>query len=145
MVSERVNEIKTLMRDGAWVRGATAPVLAERWGLAVATVEGYAAEAWRAVCDEADDAAEARPTIAGTLAVALAQSAAEKSHKTTAMLADTWSKVVGARAAEKHEHAVVVAQYEALPRSGKVAWLRERAQRMIAEADRLESEGDEPG
>jgi hypothetical protein len=54
------------------------------------------------------------------------------------MLADTWSRVVGARAAERHEHSVIVAQFEALPPAGKAAWLRERAARMLDEAERLD-------
>lgn len=142
-MASRIDAIAEIMRAGAWVRGSSVVEMAAEWGIAVSTAENYSAEAWRRVCAEADDAAQVRPTIAGTLAVALAQSAAAQSHKTTAMLADTWSKVVGARAAERHEHAVVVAQYEALPREGKVAWLRERAKRMLAEADLLEA--DESG
>ncbi len=39
-----------------------------------------------------------------------------------------------------HEHAVVVAQYESLPAAGKAAWLRERAEKMLAEAKRLEAD-----
>lgn len=141
-VAERVDIIADVMRRGQWVRGASSAPLAEEWGLAVNTVEQLASEAWRRVCSEADDAAAARPTIAGTLTVALAQSAAAREHKATAMLADTWSRVVGARAPEKHMHAVVVAQYDAMPKAGKVQWLRERARELEAEADRLEAAGE---
>lgn len=137
-VETRIAEIRMRMRAGIWVRGDSAEELAIEWGVAVATVEGYSAEAWRRVCAEADDAAAARPTIAGTVSVALAQAAGAREYKAVAMLADTWSKVVGARAPERHEHAHVVAQFEALPREGKVTWLRERAARLMAEADRLE-------
>lgn len=131
-------EIMARMRAGLWIRGETASELATEWGLAVATVEGYSAEAWRRICADANDAEHARPTIAGTLAVALEQSAGARNHKATAMLADTWSRVVGARAAERHEHSVIVAQFEALPPAGKAAWLRERAARMLDEAERLD-------
>jgi len=127
-----------MMRAGQWTPGETGRVLAKSFGVPLTTVEHYAAEAWRRVCAEADDAAKARPTIAGTLATSLSQAAAEREYKAVASLADVWSKVVGARAPERHEHAVVVAQYEALPPAGKAAWLRERAAAMIAEADRLE-------
>lgn len=137
----RVAAIAEMMRAGHWTRGASDDVLAERWGLDASTVRKAAAEAWRRVCSESDDADGMRPTIAGTLAVALAQSAAERSHKSTAQLADTLSKVIGARAAERHEHAVVVAQYEALPAAQKAAWLRERAAGLLAEAERLEAAG----
>lgn len=139
-VAERVDTIASIMRSGAWVRGETGKKLARSWGLAVNTVEQLSSEAWRRVCAEADDAARVRPTIAGTLAVALAQSADDQNHRATAMLADTYSRVVGARAPDRVEHAVVVAQYEALPRDGKVSWLKERAKRMLAEAARLEAE-----
>jgi hypothetical protein len=137
----RVAEIRMRMRAGLWKRGETALELAEVWGVTQATVEGYSAEAWRRVCAEADDASAARPTIAGTLAIAFEQAAVAKEFRAVASLADTWSKVVGARAPERHEHAHVVAQFEALPREGKVAWLRERAAKLITEADRLEVEG----
>lgn len=139
-VAVRVDQIADLMRRGQWDRGVSGQPLAEAWGLELKTVELHAAEAWRRVCSEADDAAEARPTIAGTLATSLAQAAASREYKAVASLADVWSKVVGARAPERHEHAVVVAQYEALPRAGKAQWLRERAAALIAEADRLEME-----
>lgn len=146
-VETRIGRIRDMMRTGEWVRGKSSAPLADEWGMAVSSVEGYAAEAWRRVCAEADDAEQARPTIAGTLAVSLEQAATERQYRAVAALADTWSRVVGARAPERVEHAVVVAQYEALPREGKVAWLRERAERMLAEAARLEgteSETDMP-
>lgn len=139
-VAARVDAIAQMMRDGIWERGETAPVLAQEWSVATNTVEQLSSEAWRRVCAESNDADQVRPTIAGTLAVALVQSARARSHKTTAQLADVYSRVVGARAAERVEHAVVVAQFEALPAAGKAAWLRERAARMLAEADRLEAD-----
>jgi len=139
-VSQRVDAIAATMRSGLWVPGESGKILAKDWGLPLTTIEHHAAEAWRRVCAEADDAAKARPTIAGTLATSLSQAAAAHEYKAVASLADVWSKVVGARAPERHEHAVVVAQYEALPPAGKAAWLRERAAAMIAEADRLEAE-----
>ncbi len=139
VVEERIGRIRGVMRAGMWRRGESSLDLAQEWGVALATVEGYAAEAWRRVCAEADDAEVARPTIAGTLSTALTQAADAREYRAVAALADTWSRVVGARAPERVEHAVVVAQYEALPREGKVAWLRERAARMLAEAQRLET------
>jgi hypothetical protein len=142
IIVARVAHIADIMRRGAWERGVTGKELAAEWGLPATTVEHYSKEAWKRVCAEADDAAAARPTIAGTLSVALAQSADRRDHKSTAALADTWSRVVGARAPEKHMHAVVVAQYDAMPKAGKVEWLRERARELEAEAARLEAEGE---
>ena len=137
-VAARIDLIAEVMRRGQWVRGDSCIPLAKEWGVEIKTVEIHAAEAWRRVCAEADDASAARPTIAGTLATSLAQAAEAREYKAVASLADVWSKVVGARAPERHEHAVVVAQYEALPAAGKAAWLRERAAAMLAEAARLE-------
>jgi hypothetical protein len=114
-----VDAIVCIMRAGRWVPGESGKALAESWGLPLTTIEHYTKEAWRRVCAEANDAVEARPTIAGTLATSLAQAAEEREYKAVASLADVWSKVVGARAPERHEHAVVVANYEALPPSGK--------------------------
>ncbi len=136
VVAARVDRIAEIMRAGQWVRGCTGQVLADEWGIPLTTVEHNAGEAWRRVCAEADDATKARPTIAGTLA----QSAEAREHRTTAQLADVWSRVVGARAPERHEHAVVVAQYDAMPKGGKVTWLRERAAALEAEASRLEAD-----
>lgn len=140
VVAARVDHVAAIMRTGQWVRGGTGIELAVEWGVPLTTVESYASEAWRRVCAEADDATKARPTIAGTLATALAQSAEAREHKTTAQLADVWSRVVGARAPERHEHAVVVAQYDAMPKEAKAAWLEERAAMMLAEATRLRAE-----
>ncbi len=143
VAAERVDIIAARMRFGAWVRGKTGKELAKEWDVPLTTVEHLSAEAWRRVCAEANDADKVRPTIAGTLAVALAQSAEAQSHKTTAQLADTWSRVVGARAAERHEVAVVVAQYDALPRAGKIAALEARVVQLQAEIARLKA--DESG
>lgn len=137
-LAARINALADFMRTGQWIRGKSSAVFAEQWGLTVGTVENDAAEAWRRVCHEANDAGKMRPTIAGTLAVSLAQAAEEREYKAVAALGDTLSKVVGARAPERHEHAVVVAQYEALPAGDKARWCRDRAAALLAEADRLE-------
>lgn len=137
-VAERLEHIAEVMRAGKWARGVSAPPLAEQWGLALGTVENIAAEAWRRVCAEANDAPTMRPTIAGTLAVSMAQAAEEREYRAVAALGDTLSRVIGARAPERHEHAVVVAQYEAMPVGDKARWLREKAAELLAEAERLE-------
>jgi hypothetical protein len=101
-----VDLIADVMRRGEWVRGESAGLLAAEWGVAKNTVEQLSAEAWRRVCEEADDAEQARPTIAGTLAVSLAQAAESREYKAVASLGDVWSKVVGARAPERTQHDV---------------------------------------
>lgn len=144
MVEQRIAVIATMMREGRWSRGETADVLAVEWELSPSTVRDYSAEAWRRVCAAADDATTMRPTIAGTLAVALAQSAEARDHSSTAKLGDTLSRVIGARAPERHEVAVVIAKYESWPKGERVKWLRERAEELRAEADRLEALDAEP-
>ena len=62
-----------MMRAGTWERGRTAKALGRAWGLSQSRAEELAAEAWRRVCAEADDADQARPTIAGHLSTALAE------------------------------------------------------------------------
>ncbi len=49
-----------------------------------------------------------------------------------ARIADVWTRIIGARAPERHEHAVVVAQFEALPRDGKLRWIDERIAKLQA-------------
>ena len=53
--------------------------------------------------------------------------------------ADVWTKVVGARAPERHEHAHVVSTYEAMTPKARSAWLREKAAKLLAEAERLDA------
>ncbi|WP_146648234.1 hypothetical protein [Labilithrix luteola] len=121
----RVNELAAVMRAGEWRRGVSGEMYAAMWGLSLSTVENLSAEAWRRVCAEANDADAARPTIAGTLAVSLTQAADGRAFSDVARLADVYSKVVGARAPERHEHAHVVAQFEQLPPHLKRARLLE--------------------
>jgi len=94
----RVDQIAATMRAGLWDRGNSAAALAKEWGLSVSRVEDLSAEAWRRVCAESNDADAARPTIAGTLSVSLAEAYQVRDYSSVAKLGDTWSKVVGARA-----------------------------------------------
>jgi hypothetical protein len=55
-----------------------------------------------------------------------------------ASLADVVTKIVGARAPERHEHAHVVASYEAMPVQDKAKWLRAKSAELTALADELE-------
>lgn len=98
VTASRVNHIAGIMRANQWVRGESGRFLADEWGWTLARVERLSAEAWRRVCAEANDAEAARPTIAGYLSTSLASAHGEREYKAVATLADTWSKVVGARA-----------------------------------------------
>ncbi len=131
----RVDRIADLMRSGTWVRGESGPVLAKEWGLADNTVTQLASEASRVVAREVVDPQMVTETVATTLAAGLAQASKAREFRAMASLADVWTRVVGARAPERHEHAVVVAQFEALPREGKLRWVRERIEK-LQEAER---------
>ncbi len=138
--AERVDRIVEIMRRDAWVRGETGPLLAEEWGLSEATVKKMAAEASRAVARAIADPDKLKADVAAVLVANLYRASDAREFGDVAKLGDVVTKIVGARAPERHEHAVVVAQYDALPRVGKVAWLRERASRFLAEAKRLEAD-----
>lgn len=79
-----------------------------------------AAEAWRRVCQEANDPEMMRPEIAGILRRNLALADTTANFRAIAQLADTWTKIIGARAPSRHEHAVVIAQFDALDERGKI-------------------------
>lgn len=96
----RVDFIASRMRRGEWARGKTAKELAAEWSISVSRVEDLSAEAWRRVCAEATDADRAKPTISGTLQIALAEAFHDGQYRAVAQLADVYSRVVGARAPE---------------------------------------------
>ena len=96
----RVDFIASRMRRGEWERGKTARELAAEWGISVSRVEDLSAEAWRRVCAEATDADRAKPTISGTLQIALAEAFHGGQYRAVAQLADVYSRIVGARAPE---------------------------------------------
>ncbi len=133
------------MAAGLWVKGKTGKAFAKKWGVTVSTIENYSAEAWRNVCAASDDSDKVRPKIAGLLFVAAQRAFDLYKFDSLAKCADTLSKVTGARAAERHEHAVVIAQFDALDRHGKIEYFRQS----IAEAESaialLEAEGATEG
>lgn len=136
----RVEAIVGLMRSGQWQRGLTAPVLAEQWGLATATVEGLAAEASRVVAREVTDPERVKVDVSTVLLRDLHRASEVSEFGDVARIGDVLTKIVGARAPERKEVAVVVAQYEALPPKDRASWLREKAARLLEEADRLDAE-----
>ncbi len=139
-VDDRVLHIVDRMRSLGWIRGTTNRALAKEWGVTVAAVNDYASEAARRVRAEVTDPSEVTGTVATTLAGNLEAASLAGEYRAVASLADVWTRIVGARAPERHEHAVVVAQYEALPPKQRAQWLRDRAATMLAEAARLDAE-----
>lgn len=97
---QRVQHIIEMMSLGEWLRGQTITVLAAEWGISESRVKDLSAEAWRRVCATADDAHTIRPTIAGSLMVALERAMAAGRYGDVARLADVWTRIVGARAPE---------------------------------------------
>lgn len=120
--SLHVEAIIVMMRNGQWTRGVSGPEYATKHALNAKTVSGYADEAWRAVSREVTDPAQVTKVIAASLAARLTNA----DNRDAARLADVWSRVVGARAPERHEVAMVVAEYDRLDMPGKLAWLDER-------------------
>jgi len=89
-----------MMERFEWVRGKSARLLAAEWGLAVATVEGNAAEASRTVTGDAD---EARRDITVGARKLLRQAVDQERPGDFAKIADVWAMVSGAKAPERHE------------------------------------------
>lgn len=139
-VAERVERIVGMMSRNEWRRGDSAPVLAEEWGLAVNTVEQLASEASRIVAREVTDPDRVKVDVSAVLMGDLRRASQAADFGNVARIGDVVTRIVGARAPERHEHAVVVAQYEALPPKARAQWLRDRAATMLAEADRLDAE-----
>lgn len=100
-VAQRVNWIADVMRRGQWIRGASGPQLARVWGLSDSRVEDLSSEAWRRVCEEADDIDVIRPNIAGVLLVNLERASAKEDFRAVAQVADVLARIVGAKAANR--------------------------------------------
>lgn len=137
-----VEYIYNEMSAKRWVRGESAIGLGEEWGLNTKTVEGYAAEAWRRVCREANDADAMRPEIAGILRTNLEAASDRNKFDNVAKIADVYSKIIGARAPDRHEHAVIIAQFDTLNRKGKIAWIDQHLAKLKEAREVLEASED---
>lgn len=124
-LNEKIEDIACEMREGEWQKGKIKEY-AERWGVGAATVSKYAAEAWRRVCHEADNPEKMRPEIAGILRYNLHRAHNNGNYRAVCQLADVYTKVIGARAPDRHEHSVVVAQFDSMTKDGKLKWIEER-------------------
>lgn len=137
-VDERVGIIEGLMRRAAWDRGRTSRALASQWGCSLAAVNDYAAEAGRRVRAEVTDPDGVQTTVCAALSTIIREGLRDGERKTVVSAADVWTRIVGARAAERHEH--VVDDFERLPQQEKIRWLRDRAAKMLAAAEQLETD-----
>lgn len=124
--TQHVERIIATMRRGEWQRGVSGPLYATEHGLTRDAVRSYASEAWRAVCREVTDPRKVTEAISATLSSTIQRASQKGDFAGVARVADVWSRVTGARAPERHEVAMVVADYERMTREGKLTWLRER-------------------
>lgn len=129
----RVDRIIDMMRVDTWVRGKSAKPLAKEWGVEVCTVERMAAEASRAVAREVTDPQKLKEEVSVVLVQNLHRASAAREFKAVASLGDVVTKIVGARAPEKHQHAHVVATYEASPPGDRLTQVREAIAALQAE------------
>lgn len=141
-----------LMTTGQWATGKSHALVAEEFNVSVRTVETWASTASRAIRVALGDGEEIRGRLA-VLLESYAHTAMSREGRTMAGdpypnpdvkaatgAVKTLAELLGL-ITQKHEHAVVVAQYEQLPRAGKAHWLRDKAAALLAEADRLEGVG----
>lgn len=139
---QRVETIVGMMRRGEWVPGRSGPQLANEWGLADDSLRHLAAEASRIVAREVTDPDRVKVDVSTVLLRDMHRASEAEEFGDVARLGDVVTRIVGARAPERHEVAVVVAQYEARGPREKATWLREKAAQLLAEADRLDIETD---
>lgn len=126
--STHIDAILDRMRRGEWERGTSHHLYAAEYGLNMSTARNYASEAWRAFTREVTDPALVTQQIADVLSTSLRKANSKSDFSGVARIADVWSRVTGARAPERHEVSMVVAEYERLDRQGKLSWLNERIQ-----------------
>lgn len=138
VVDERVGIVEGLMRRAQWERGRTNRALAKQWGCSVDAVNDYAAEAGRRVRADVTDREEVQMTVCAALSTVVREGLRDGDRSAVVRAGDVWTRIIGARAAEKHEH-TVVDDFDAMTPSQKSAWLRDRAAEMLAEADRLDA------
>lgn len=130
----RVDHIVGLMRRLEWERGHTAGVLAAEWGLAVSTVENYAAEAWRRVSAGVKDPEALRDDVSVFLRARLAKADSDKS---VGILSDVLTRIQGARAPEKHEH---THRFEGMPPEAMLARVDEAIAKLQEYREQLAAE-----
>jgi hypothetical protein len=148
---EGVARCAELMTGGEWITGESHKLVAEEFDVSVRTVETWASTASRAIRVAMGDGEEIRARLA-LLLESYAKKAMDRvgvtmggdtypnpDVKAATGAVKTLAELLGLMV-QKHEHAVVVAQYEQLPRAGKAQWLRDKAAALLTEAERLEAE-----
>lgn len=136
-IKARVDECARLMREGKWAAGSTSKRLAADWGVNLHAVSRYAAEAKRIVAWENTDRDTVREVVSNSMATNLVRATAARKFGDAAKVADVWSKIVGAREPEKHEHLHAIERFEQMAPRTKVMWLNERIAQMQAAREEL--------
>ena len=104
-VDGRINHCMMLMRELRWKRGVTDQHVATAWGINLASVRQYSAEAWRRVKAEVTD----HDAVAATVCVALERVIEEGSvkglngHRSVIEAAKAWAAIAGAGAPTRFE------------------------------------------
>lgn len=99
----RIQHIEGLMRDLSWERGKTFRELAAKWCLSEETVKKDSAEASRRVSAAVMDPDSVNACIGSALQRAMREAVETGNLNAIAKLADTWAKVSGSSAPERHE------------------------------------------
>ncbi len=145
-----VRRCAQLMTDGMWETGRTTELVAAEFGVSPRTAETWASTASKALRLAIGDGEELRARLAMMLErherIAMSRVAVKMSGeeypnpdvKAATNAVKTLAEMMGL-VTQKHEHAHVVAHFEAMPPTDKAKWLREKAAEMIAEADRIEN------
>lgn len=137
-VDERIAIVEGLMRRAQWERGRSNRLLAKQWGCSIDAVNDYAAEAGRRVRADLTDREEVQITVCAALSTVVREGLRDGDRSSVVRAGDVWSRIVGARAPEKHEHSFAD-DFDAMSASDKSAWLRAKAAEMIAEADAIDA------
>lgn len=142
-VDRVVAGIVGLMSSGQWVTGRSHAQIASAEGVSVDRVKDWATEAGRILRVLAMvDADDLRARNAAHLEALAADAHAAGEFGDAVRARAEMAKLLGLNAPERHqhEHAHLVAQVEQMPPRERAAWLRERAAKLLAMAERLEDD-----
>jgi hypothetical protein len=134
----RVMTIEALMRELKWVRGKSNRELARKWDVSVANVNNLASEASRRVRLAITDRDEVQTTVCSAMHTIVHDGMALRDYRSVIKAGDVWTRIVGARAPERHEVSQVEQEVEAMTPADKALWCREKAAELLLEAERLD-------
>ena len=130
--SERNEEIADLIRHRLWLRGKSPKEYAAKWGVSIQRVNNMHAEAWRLVASESLNVDRSKPDIALMLLTSCREAYERGEHRALAILAQEFTKIVGGRAPERHEHSHVVAHFDMQKTEDKIRIVDENIAKLQA-------------